>query len=113
MAPKVFGLFVVFALLAAACGVIGDETPTPTRDVPTLSSEAAIGLVSSSCRNPTLAHRIRSEARAVYGGKGIWVVDYGSPTGSHARWEVYEAGGLVAPLGDSPLHVICQREPSE
>jgi len=108
MAAKVFGLFVVFAVLAAACGVIGDETPTPTRDVPTLSREAAIGLVSSSCRNPGVAHLIRSNARAVYQGKGIWAVEYES-----AQWEVYEAGGVVAPIGRSPLHVACQREPSE
>lgn len=108
MAPKVFGLFVVFALLAAACGVIGDETPTPTRDVPTLSSEAAIGLVSNNCRNALLANRIRKEARAVYRGKGIWAVEYES-----AQWEVYEAGGVVAPIGDSAIHVYCQREPAQ
>jgi len=105
---KLLALFVGVALLAAACGVTGDETPTPTRDVPTLSREAAIGLVSSSCRNPGVAHLIRSGARGVYRGKGIWEVEYES-----VQWEVYEAGGVVAPIGDSLLHVACQREPSE
>jgi len=108
MAPKVFGLFVAFALLTAACGVTGDETPRPTPDVPVLSEAAAVGLASSSCRNPGLAGLIRSKAHAVYQGKGIWAVEYES-----AQWEVYEASGVVAPIGSSPLHVACQREPSE
>jgi len=110
---KLLALFVGVALLAAACGVIGDETPTPTRDVPTLSSEAAIGLVSNNCRNPRLANGIRKEARAVYRGNGVWVVDYEYPSGTYTRWEVYEPSGVVAPIGDSAIHVYCQREPAE
>jgi len=106
MAPKAFGLFVVFALLAAACGKSVDEPPTPTRDVPTLSGEAAIGLVSSTCAEPGLAQYIRLQARAVYQGKGIWGVELES-----AQWEVYEASGVVAPIGGDWLHIACQEKP--
>jgi len=112
MTMRLLALFVVFALLAAACGVIGDETPTPTQDVPTLSREAAIGLVSSTCRKPGLALLIRSEAHAVYQGKGVWVVECESG-GWSGQWEVYEASGVVAPIGRGSLHVACQTEPSE
>ena len=108
MASKVFALFVAFALLATACGEGRHVTPTPTADVPMLSEEAAVGLVSSACRNPGIAHLIRSSARAVYQGEGIWAVEYES-----AQWEVYDPSGVVAPIGDSPLHIVCQKEPSE
>lgn len=113
MAPKVFGLFVAFALLTAACGVIGDETPTPTPDVPTFSREAVIGLVATACRAPYLAAAIRSKAEAVYRGNGAWAVEYGSPPGGPTRWEVYEPGGLVVPLGHSGVHIACQKGSSE
>ena len=105
---KLLALFVGVALLAAACGEAGHVTATPTPDVPMLSEEAAVGLVSSACRNPGLAHNIRSEAHAVYQGKGIWAVEY-----EEAQWEVYEATGVVAPIGDSSIHVYCQRDPAE
>jgi hypothetical protein len=109
MTLKLLALFVGVALLAGGCGErVVYVAPSAAPDVPSLTAQAAIGLVSSTCRNPGVAHLIRSGARAVYQGKGIWGVEYES-----AQWEVYEAGGVVAPIGDSPLHIACQREPSE
>ena len=109
MAPRVFALLLGVALLAVACsdGVVY-VTPSPAPDRPVLSEEAAVGLVSSACRNPGVAHLIRSKGHAVYQGRGIWAVQYGS-----TRWEVYDATGVVAPIGRSPTHITCQKEPSE
>jgi hypothetical protein len=112
MAPKVFALLVAFALLAAACGEVGQPTSRPTPDVPIMTEEAVVGLVSSGCRKPGLAGLIRSEAQAVYEGKGVWAVECDSG-GWSGQWEVYEVSGVVAPVGRGSLHVACQTEPSQ
>jgi len=113
MAPKIFALLVGFALLAGACGEGGHVTPTPAPDEPMFSAGAAIGLVSNTCRNPRIASLIRSDGEAVYRGNGTWSVKCLSIDWGLARWEVNEATGMVAPVGDHPWHIICQREPSE
>jgi len=109
MTLKGLSALVGLALLLVACNDrVVYVTPSPEPDVPTLTEEAAVGLVSSACRNPGVAHLIRSKAHAVYQGKGIWAVEYGS-----TQWEVYDANGVVAPVGRSVVHITCQREPSE
>jgi hypothetical protein len=109
MTPRVLALLVAVALMAVGCGDgVVYVTPSPAPDTPVLTEEAAVGLVSSTCRNPGVAHLIRSKAHAVYQGKGIWAVQYGS-----TRWQVYDATGLVAPIGRGAFHITCQREPSE
>jgi len=108
MAPKVFALLVGFALLAAACGEVGQPTSRPTPDVPMLSEAAAIGLVSQQCDRTLLARLIRTDAKASYQGNRVWRVTVSTGTYS-GTWEVYEASATVAPIGENDVQTLCDR----
>ena len=113
MGLKGLGALVGLALLVVACNErVVYVTPSPEPDVPTLTEQAVVGLVSAACGEPVMARDIASGGRATYRGKGVWAVEYNLGRTS-TQWEVYEASAAVAPIGTSWVHMACQRGPSE
>lgn len=104
--------FILLAPLGCTKTEVVYVTPSPnsgiSSDEPSLSSQAAVGLVARQCGDAQIGAIIRSSATAEYDGDGRWTVSYFDDT-----WEVYEQTGVAVAVGQNTTDVICSRRAAD